>query len=64
MIMKHKGDEYYKVFGGKYHSGFRPEANIVKDKEFCVLFAIVNALLQKKNIMKKNVGDVLEKPLE
>ena len=34
MIMQNKGKYFYKVFGGKYHVGFRPDINPVKDKEF------------------------------
>ena len=53
MIMQHKGDQYHKVFGGKYHVGFRPETNIVKDKEFLRPFCHCGLPCAKKEYNEK-----------
>mgnify|MGYP001288754881 CR=1 FL=1 len=34
MIMKEKKENFYKVFGGKYHVGFRPQTHPSDKKEF------------------------------
>ena len=51
--MQHKGDQYHKVFGGKYHVGFRPETNIVKDKEFLRPFCHCGLPCAKKEYNEK-----------
>lgn len=68
MIMQNKGKYFYKVFGGKYHVGFRPDINPVKDKEFsrplcnCKMPADIKEFNDKKywRCSKKNIWNKLE----